>query len=348
MPGRVYNIANEDYALQLGRGEENLNGKSYNWPSSGVSYKFTGTETAVYVTESTGTVYFNVTVDGGKADRIILSKGWNTVASGLTEEEHTICLERSSEAQKGLIYMSYISTDGSAPEAMAAADRKIEFYGDSYTVGYGNIPTGIAGEGYSAKNTDHYQSYAAITARNFGADSNVIAYSSKGVYLNYISTTATTVSQSNTLPQQFPLADVKIAGETHEQWNFDNYTPQVVVVFLGTNDYLGTNEVTHPGVGRGAVPEEFKLAYINFLESIREKYPDATVICCSKPENCYKDEVTAAVEDVGGETNGYYRLIFETYPETPEGIDYHPTAAQHAVMAQELIDKINSIDGIWN
>ena len=64
-------------------------------------------------------------------------------------------------------------------------ERRIEFIGDSYTVGYGNSPMGIDNEGRYGKNGDNYYTYAAYTARHYNAEYQIVAYSGKGAYVNY-------------------------------------------------------------------------------------------------------------------------------------------------------------------
>ena len=179
--------------------------------------------------------------------------------------------------------------------------------------------------------------------RKFDADATVLAYQGKGLKTNSDKTTA------NNMVSQFGKADIYVDNsgflgnlngyvQSTNPWSFDETEPQVVVIWLGTNDYLGTS---------GNAGAAFKTAYVDFLETVREKYPDATVICCSRPESgqFYSDEVKAVVDQMGGADEGYYYLKFNNFGGS--GIHGHPNKAEHQAIANELITKINLISGIW-
>ncbi|UKI38702.1 MAG: GDSL-type esterase/lipase family protein [Clostridiales bacterium] len=110
------------------------------------------------------------------------------------------------------------------------------------------------------------------------------AVSGKGVCMNYISPSANSVSTVGNMSEQYKYANPLFSGATNANWNFESYIPQVVVVFLGTNDYSGTNP-------RGNNPQYFYEQYKNLLKTIRQKYPDAHIFCCAKPSGSYGDYV---------------------------------------------------------
>ena len=88
--------------------------------------------------------------------------------------------------------------------------------------------------------------------RMLNADANIIAHSGQGVLVGYSGST------NYTLPSQYPNADV-IVNAQPTKWNFDNYKPQVIVVFLGTND--------HAGIGKDNefTSDNFVTAYNDFI-----------------------------------------------------------------------------------
>jgi len=226
----TYSIITGEYVRLLGRGEIYKGGRSFNNPNSGFEFIFEGTKAEVYVPYTSAktadvdpdrlnAVYFNVTVDGGEPTRIVLDAGWNTLVEGLDYSTHIIRCVRSSECIHGKIVMSQIRVDGpSSPKPTEVRERRMEFYGDSYTVGYGNVPLGIPNEKFCAKNTDHWKSYASYTARYFNADSNVIAMSGRGVCMNYKS--GETIDTRNTMLEQFWLSEMRTGWERHEDWDF--------------------------------------------------------------------------------------------------------------------------------
>ena len=113
----------------------------------------------------------------------------------------------------------------------AAPTRKIEFIGDSHTVGYGNEGPGLDCKGVYRPYENAYLSFAAITARSLGADSRSIAISGFGAVRNYADTNSTSPMP---MPYYYNRTLMNRADLT---WNFKAWLPDAVVIKLGTNDY---------------------------------------------------------------------------------------------------------------
>jgi len=327
-----YNLSKK-YVRFIGRNEVNeTHGFAINWPGSGFEFKFTGTSADVYVNYMTSGVYFNVIIDGGEPNRISLATGWNNIATELTEEEHTIKFLRSSECNNGLSYFGKIKVNGTVPVPTVAGRRKMEFYGDSFTVGYGNLAA--EGESKNAANTDNYYSYASIAARALGAEANLIARSGRGIAIN------NSGSLTNTLPMISKYCDVPDSAGEHELWNHSKFIPQVVVVFLGINDWVGDSEsgVENP-------TELVTNTYRDFIKELRGYYPKANILLCSRPSKCYQGAVDTVFNELSQTDSRLHRFYFD--PCTATGIAGHPTKAEHEVLAQQLVEKINSIEHVW-
>jgi len=326
-----YNLSKR-YVRFIGRNEVNdLYGLAINWPGAGFEFKFTGTEADVYVNYITSSVYFNVIVDGGEPNRIALSTGWNSLATELTEEEHTIKFLRSSEGNNGCVYFSKIRVSGTAPTPTVEGRRKIEFYGDSFTVGYANLSEG---ESKSAANTDNYYSYASIASRALNAEASIIAHSGKGIAINNSGTT------TDTLPMISKYCDIPSSQGEHELWDYTKFTPQVVVVFLGINDWAGDGSSTIEN------PTTYVTdAYRNFIKELRGYYPKATILLCSRPTSCYQGAVDNVFNELSPTDNRLRRFYFD--PCTATGKAGHPTKAEHEALAELLVNEINSIEYVW-
>ncbi len=346
-----YDITSSENVRILGRGSVDDKGaRTFNWPNSGIEFEFTGTSAAVNVTDITyGNAggyegnYFNVSVDGGEPERIRLYEGKNIICEGLkADETHLVKMVRSSEAYRGTVRIDKLLTDAE-PVATEEKTKQILFIGDSYTAGYGNVPELSDCTWGCAQNTDNWYSYAGYTMRHFDADGTVLAYQGKGLRINNNNTTA------NNMMSQFENADIYVDDsgflgnintyvQSTEKWTFAETEPQLIVIWLGTNDYLGDG---------GNSKTQFKTAYIEFLENIKEKYPNATIICCSRPESgqYYSDEVEEVVEQIGGEDEDVYYLKINSFSGT--GIYGHPNKTEHQTIANELIGKINQILNIW-
>ena len=55
--------------------------------------------------------------------------------------------------------------------------------------------------------------------------------------------------------------------------------------------------------------------------------------------------VRQAVTDRGGENNGFYYLEIKNFSASSMG---HPTVDEDRKIANRIIEKINTMDGLWN
>ena len=79
-------------------------------------------------------------------------------------------------------------------------------------------------------------------------------------------------------------ADVKIdgSGDTPGEWDYSSYRPQIVSVFLGTNDEHGISVQSDEAV-KTQYEQNFSKTYKNIIMNIREKYPMAHIIFPNRP-----------------------------------------------------------------
>src|SRR6185369_8220851 len=111
----------------------------------------------------------------------------------------------------------------------------------------------------------HWDSYEAVAARQVNADVSTIAISGHGMFRNLDGTTATV------MPKMY---DRTLAGAAAPAWTFGQQA-QAVVINLGTNDFGAMNN-TDPGQG-------FVTAYLDFVRTVRAKYPAALIVCSIGP-----------------------------------------------------------------
>lgn len=341
---RQYSILNGNYVRLLGRGEIIENSRTFNWPNAGFEFEFSGSKAEVYAdaikvnTEVHNGNYFNVAVYNGdtlvRVNRIMLIEGWNTIYEEQIGDPSLkkIMLVRSSEACRGTIRMSKLRTDAT-PSASSPREKLIEFIGDSYTAGYGNSPELSTYTGYCAENTDNWNSYTGMVARHYNADNNVIAHQGKGVYAN-----RTFEKLTHTMSHLFEYEDIYTDPtffnmSTAKKHNFYKYQPQLVTVWLGTNDAAAPVDLA-----------TFKTAYEALLDNIRAKYPNASILNMAITGSTYCDTIKSVVADKG-EDNKYYMLELDKFTTTSLG---HPDIAEDQRIANQIIAKIDSIKTVWN
>ncbi len=300
---------------------------------------------------STTTNYYNVIIDGG-SPIVVEVNSQDTLYlldSNLTNTSHTLEIHKRTESSVGKsTFKGLLLDDGqstSTPEARP--ECKIEFIGNSITCGYGNEvtidapPAGDPNTGFNSINENNYIAYGSITARNLDMEYQAVAYSGRGVYRN------NTGSTTGTLPEIYGrIFPDEVSGPA---WSTSNYTPNVVVVNLGTNDFAPES------TGNDLDSASFVQAYTDFVNTLRGYYSDAHIICAIGPMmNDYypagkehltriRSYVSGMVDDFNNSGDSQVHFI-EFDPQTePYGEDWHPSAATHQSMATELTTFINSI-----
>jgi len=241
---------------------------------------------------------------------------------------------RSSEACRGTIRMSKIRTDA-VPKASAPRERLIEFIGDSFTAGYGNSAQLSQVNIYCAENTDNWNSYTGFVSRYYNADNNVIAYQGKGVYAN-----RSLSKLEHTMSHQFGYEEIKVDSDTYnmsslEKHKFYKYQPQLVTIWLGTNDSAAPVD-----------QDTFKTAYAALLDNVRTQYPNATILNMALAGSMYLDTIKSVVDDATrGEKNKCYMLELDKFKSTSFG---HPDVAEDQRIANQIIEKLDSIKDLWD
>ena len=147
----------------------------------------------------------------------------------------------------------------------------MEFYGNSITAGY--AIEDFSGDRSGGTYTNNYLTYAALTARHFKAECHFIVRSGIGIMMSWV-------------PQIMPEIYNRInPHDENSQWNFNMYQPDIVIVNLLQNDSwlvkMPNSKEYRARFNNGEVIDEnFIIAsYTRFIETIREKYPAANIIC---------------------------------------------------------------------
>ncbi|MCP4520911.1 MAG: SGNH/GDSL hydrolase family protein [Cytophagales bacterium] len=315
---------------------------SYSYPGITISTRFQGTSIQAVIKDfglggTTTTNYYNVIVDGELLHKIEVNKQDTlyTLATGLTDQEHTIEIVKRTESSVGKSSFGGFVIEGNELLPVQLPTLKMEFIGDSWTCGYGNdISTTSPNTGFHSINEDNYKAWGYTLAKRFNAQYHCTAVSGRGLYRNNTGTT------NGTLPQEWNYIH---AGNT--TWDHSSYIPDIVFINLGTNDFF-LETVSNPIDVDSA---KYVSAYIDFIEDIREKYNATTKIVCvfgnSKsdywPEGkqhltrlrTYTNEVVNHF-NLEGDTNVY---VFEQKTQdSPYGEDWHPTTHSHNLMAKEI------------
>lgn len=342
----------------------------YSYPSVSIKAKFKGTGIdAVIHDYSTGGVnhtnYYKVIVD----DSIVIAQlkminGENTYTldSGLTDTTHTMELIKITEGAAGQSAFKGFNIEGAAPSLLAfdsIPGRKIEFIGDSWTAGYGNLSqftTGnesMANSGFVAENEDNYFSWGPIAARHFDAAYHVTAISGRGMYRN------NSGSESGTIPKNY---DYIFEDNYSVTYDHSTFHPDVISIHLGTNDMALEENGSAFQMDDGV----FEKTYLDFISKLLTLHPCSKVIICignSKSDSwpTWTKQLsrlrTIANNIIDIHNQGNVTLL--ELPYTAEkwtgnpaddcgyGDAWHPSLCSHEEMSERLIAKIETMNINW-
>lgn len=305
------------------------------WSGASVKINFTGFGMAVILKDQDTSNYYQVIVDGNVIAKIHpdTSKNVYQLVSDLSAGKHTLELFKRTEWDKGktMFYGFIPIKEASVLAASALPKRKIEFYGNSITCGYATEDyKNDSSIGYFENN---YLSYAAITARHFNAQYSCIAKSGIGVLISWFPLI---------MPEMYDRLD---PTDSTSKWDFTKYTPDLVVINLFQNDAWLTQrpefgEFKHRFGATAPSEKTIISAYKNFVQSLRNKYPKAKLICAlgsmdaTQAGSPWPGYIEKAVKEL--HDKNIYTYFFP-YKNTPG----HPKVPEQKVMADDLITFIS-------
>lgn len=223
---------------------------------------------------------------------------------------------------------------------------KLEFIGDSITCGYG-VEGVWEKDVFTTKQERPDLAYAYLTAQALGAEYELVSRSGIGLISCY--TDPLTVTLPNTaeplMSQLWPYTDRYLSyklGIEPEVWDESRYSPDIVVINLGTND---TSWV------RGL--EDRRISFVNLyeqlLEAVHRRSPKARILGClgvMGQELCDSEEEAFArfARTFPNVKTKFVRFPVQDQDHDGVGTDWHPSAKTHQKMAEILTKEIKT----WN
>lgn len=287
---------------------------------------------------------YAVIVDGEIIEDDVISTPEKTLTlfDGETSRTSKIKIIHLSEAMNGAIGVKNISvtSDKSVPVyPEPQKELSIEFIGDSITCAYG-VEGLSSSESFKTTTENFMKSYAYLTAQKLNADYSAVSYSGHGIISGY--TSSGDINTDSLIPDCYELTGK--LSDYAKDWNFETRSHDVVVINLGTND---SSYVTKEPETRS---QEFVKGYIDFLNTVRQKNPEAYIICTL---GTMGDELYEYVEDAVNQystSTGDKRIM--SYKSAVQnqadgiGSDWHPSAVTQQKSAYVLADKICQALGI--
>ncbi len=313
-------------------------GLAYQWP--GVYFETAVDGGEVLFDLRSGPSTLHVLVDGEPVTTLRAPAAGRYRVSGMAPGRHQVRLETASEHQAAPnVFGGFLLADGSTPAPLPRRHRRIEFIGDSHTVGYANTSNTreCSAEQVDAS-TDTAAAFGPRVARHYGADYRIHAISGRGVVRNYNGGPGDTLPRA--WPRRLPSHD---AAEVDTGWQ-----PQVVVVALGTNDFSTPLRPGEPWADRDALRADYVRHYAGFVRTLRSRWPQAPVVLW-------------ATDMAGGEIQLHARQVVQLLGDGGDravsflpvsGLDlqachWHPSAADHAAIAAALVAHIDALPAPW-
>ena len=288
------------------------------WSGTYFETKFTGDVFGV-ILGSTAKIY--VAADGKEAVSIAGATGRVDLSKYLddTLTEHTVRIGVANDKVSCLSVKELII--GKENQLLAPDDKfLIEFIGDSITAGSGLDP--------ESANT-----YAYVASDILGVDYAPIAIGGIALVNGNNGNrpgicTPSTAAMNQRYFWQKPLDQHAPNGE----WNFSTYSPDMIVINLGTND-----------AAAGVSSETFASVYTQFIKNIRAKHGnDVPIIMLIPMQGFMKAGVVAAYDSLNDSNT--YLIDASSWITSSDCIDgIHPTKKGHTNVATLLAAKIRDV-----
>ena len=271
--------------------------------------------------------YINIYVNDKLHSKIQLLEGNNNITIPLNQMEgNHIKVVKLNEVYLSAIYLKEVVLNGASFLDMQSHKKKIGFFGDSLTCGYGLLGTQL--EDFTMETEDFTKAYPYLTASSLGMDYVVVARSgvsiSRQIYVDQL------------FNEIFDTVDMFDKCDTDKDLDY-------AVINLGTNDNGAFNMIEDEEEKKKAL-YKFKEDYISLILRILKDNPNVKFLICYKFAEV-REPVNEAIRDI-------YRLISENIPNkcllvefkpNNQGANYHPSASAHESASKILINAIKSL-----
>lgn len=255
-----------------------------------------------------------------------------------TESVFDVILAKSTEAAGGITTVFGFHTDGEMQSPPLPPSRRIEFIGDSITVGYGcdGVPPCDDPPSWSMSYEDNYHAWGSVMARSLQAEARTVAWSGRGLCAGW----DTPFGQDNNTA---PLYYKRVLGSVYDSiWNFSQWIPDAVVIKLGCNDFNPSNPPR-------PTEEQWMDTFVSFAHTITLNYQKTDIpifgACgplCNSTCNTVKQAIDLAKSK---NINAYFLDQQIYYPPSHQGCQDHPNVIGHASIATVSLPQVKKVLG---
>lgn len=308
------------------------NSITFGYPGTG--FRFVSNAQTVTITASSTSDYsiLAARINNGTPTLYTLTSQPQTLAllSQLSHDPKEIELLHYTETWQGIVTINQIGlSDGQLLPPPERHKKRILFVGDSVTCGEG---AGRDGTQACEKNNrwwNAHHSYGWLTGEQLNADVHLVCFGGRGLIRSWDGN-----SQELNGPDFYQLT---IAEPGSERWQHQRFPADIVVVSLGTNDF-------NRAIGPMPTADDFVPAYVAFVKTILEDYPQATIILTEgaivsdqDPSFPQKSVLREYLQTTRQQVDNSRVHVFESSQHPGDHCDGHPTGPQHESMSNELV-----------
>lgn len=299
---------------------------AFGWPGVYFEGRFTGRSVEVAIDPQLEVLA--VSIDGKVRNEIAMPGVARLSYDDLGPGEHVVRVDKLTESQTGLArFLGF--TVGKRGQALPppTRSRRIEFIGDSHTVGYGVRATKRScTQAEIHDQTDTRLAFGPLLARRLDADYRIIAFSGRGVVRNYGGG-----APGLPLPALYPRV---IPGEATPTVDpADPWRPDLIVIGLGTNDFSTPVKPGEPWANADALHADYRQSYVRFIGELAKRQPQAKFLLIAG--DSFAADVEDVVKTVDAQTPGLATPVRITGMDLG-ACDWHPSIADQRMMADRL------------
>lgn len=297
---------------------------SFGWPGTYFESRFRGT--GVRLRFETPSEHMRLLIDG-EEKAVFREPGHVDVTfTGLADGTHFARLEKLTESQSGGgRFLAFSTLPGGTALPPKLKPRRIEFIGDSYTVGYGNrSPRRECTRDEVHDLTDTTHAFGPLLAKRLDADYRIHAYSGFGIVRNYGGS-----SPDSSLPAIYPRLkpDSPSPLSSPNEWQAD-----VIVINLGTNDFSTPLKSGERWKNDAELRSAYRRRYVAFVRDLERQHPRAKIILMGS--DAFITDVRQVAAELGQQGPAPRAVHFSGLDLL--GCDWHPSQADHKLLADLL------------
>ncbi|QGZ38858.1 lysophospholipase L1-like esterase [Pseudoduganella flava] len=303
-------------------------GVRFAYPGVSLFVRFEGSALSVDASSTGDKSWLDVVVDGGPPRTIHLARERSSVrlAEGLAAGAHTVEVLHRSETWHGVVTLASFVTDGRMLAPPALPSRRLLFLGDSVTCGEAleRTPPGPKQPVW----WNPRASYGMLTARALDAQVQLVCHGGRGLLRSWNGRT-----DEFNLPRFYELAIADPAQAS--AWDQRGYAPDLIVSAIGTNDF------------NQGIPErsQYVDTYVAFVRTLLRDHPRARIVLTEGAilDGAKKAALTDYLQETIRRVNDPRLHYIPSHHYPGDAQDAHPTRAQHARMAEDLVPALRQL-----